>query len=262
MTRGGQPRNDRSVRATTLDAQAVEAVARFVRVLARAGYSPQDIGREVQKACRTVPLSWIGHSRAELPAIDAAAHALTLWHSDPEYLDARGKPRALPLREKGSSLEALLRRVNPQLRLSDVLPHLLRTRALRRVGKRSLLPNDRVLSFRGTAEPYHSRSVRGLLAMLRTLEHNSIPVRTAPGWFEAIASNARFPVRARAAFDDRLRRLARQFLYHLDADMHRHERARRKGERTVPLGVGVYLFEEAPLRRARAARKRTRGARR
>ena len=260
MTREGQRRKGRGARATKLDARALGAVACFVRVLARAGCAPQDIGREVQKACRTVPMAWRRHSRAELTAIDAAAHVLTLWHSDPEYLDARGKPRALPLREKGSCIKALLRRVNPELRLSNVLSHLLQTRTLRRVGKRSYLPNDRVLSFRGTQEPYHSRLLRALLAMLRTLEHNSIPDRNAPPWCEMLASNARFPVSARAAFDDRLRRLARQFLFHLDADMHRHERARRKGERTVPLGVGVYLFEEAPLRRARAARKRPRGA--
>jgi Family of unknown function (DUF6502) len=248
-------------RSSTLDARALEAVARFVRVLARAGCAPQDIGREVQKACRTVPLSWRRHARAELPAIDAAAHALTIWHSDPEYSDARGKPRALSLQDRGLSLETLLRRVDPQLRLSRVLPHLLRTRALRRVGKR-FLPNDRALSFRGFGDPYHSRGVRGLLAMLRTLEHNSNPDRKVPGWFEMFALNSRFPVSARPAFDDRLRRQARQFLFRLDADMERQERTRRKGERTVPLGVGVYLFEEAPLRSPRAARKRPRGARR
>jgi len=248
-------------RSSTLDARALEAVARFVRVLARAGCAPQDIGREVQKACRTVPLSWRRHARAELPAIDAAAHALTIWHSDPEYSDAHGRPRTLALREKGLSLETLLRRVDPQLRLSRVLPHLLRTRALRRVGKR-FLPNDRALSFRGFGDPYHSRGVRGLLAMLRTLEHNSSPGRKVSGWFEMFALNSRFPVRARPAFDDRLRRQARQFLFHLDADMERQERTRRKGERTVPLGVGIYLFEEAPLRSPRAARKRRRGARR
>lgn len=155
--------------------------------------------------------------------------------------------------------------MDPEVRLSSVLPHLVRTHSLRRVGKRSFLPNDRVLLIRGAGEPHHSRGVRGLLAMLRTLEHNTIPARKAPAWLEMLALNARFPVRARAAFDDRVRRLARQFLFHLEADMpdmHRHERARRKGERTVPLGIGVYLFEEAPLRRARAARKRSRGARR
>lgn len=252
----------RALRSSTLDSRAAEAVTRFVRVLARAGCEPQDIGREVQKACRTVPLSWRRHSRAELPAIDAAAHALTIWHSDPEYLDARGKPRTLPLREKDLSVEALLRRVDPELRLSSVLPHLMRTRAIKRVGKRFFLPNDRALSFRGFGDPYHSRGVRGLLAMLRTLEHNSGPGRKVPGWFEMFALNAQFPVSARAAFDDRLRRQARQFLFHLDADMHRHERTRKKGERTVPLGVGIYLFEEAPRRRARAARRRPRGRRR
>lgn len=249
-------RATRGLRSTTLDPRALEAVTRFVRVLARAGCAPEDIGREVLKACRVVPKSWRRHARAEIPAVDAAAHALTIWHSDPEYLDSGGKPRRLPLRGKSLSIETLLRRVDPELRVSEVLPHLLHTRALRRVRKRHFLPNDRALSFRGFGEPYHTRGVRGLLAMLRTLEHNSSPTRKAPGWFEMFALNARFPVSDRPAFDDRIRRRGREFLFETDAHMHRRERARRKGERTVPLGVGVYLFEETPLRRTRIARKR------
>jgi hypothetical protein len=249
-------------RPVPLDARAKEAVTRFVRVLARCGYAPADIAREALNAGRTIPTSWLRNSRTDVRAMSAAEHALTLWYSDPQYLDARGTPRVLPIRGPGASLEALAHRADPQLGASQVLPHLLRPTVLRRVGKGFLPPRDRVLWFRGSGDPYHSRSVRGLLAMLRTLEHNSRPARTTPGWFEVFAANPRFPVSARPAFDERLRRLGMRFLSHIDVDMHRRERARRRGERTVPLGVGVYLFEETPLRDAKRHRGRPRRRRR
>lgn len=242
-------RRPRHARPSRLDARAREAVMRFVRVLARCGCEPEQIAKEALEAAREVPKSWRKNSRTEVLAMDAAAHALTLWYSDPKYVDVRGKPRALPLRGPGLSLEALANRADPQLGPSQILPHLLRRNALRRVGARFLPPVDRVLWFRGAGDPYHSRSVRGLLAMLRTLEHNSRPARTTPGWFEVFALNPRFPVSARPAFDERLRRWGMRFLSHLDTDMHRRERVRKGGERTVPLGVGVYLFEETSLRR-------------
>ena len=248
----------RPQRSSALDPRAAEAAARFVRVLARAGCAPEEIGRAVLRACRTIPASWRRHARAEIPTVDAAAHVLTLWHSDPAYLDARGRPRALPLGEKGPSMETLLRRADPELHLSEVLPHLLHTRAVRRLGNGRFLPNDRALSFQGFGEPYHSRGVRGLLAMLRTLDHNSSPARQVPKWFEMFALNAHFPVSARPAFDDRIRSRGRKFLFQTDTDMHRRERARRKGEPTVPLGVGIYVFEELPFRGRKLRRKRTR----
>jgi hypothetical protein len=118
------------------------------------------------------------------------------------------------------------------------------------------VPRDRLVSFRGLSGSYHSRNLRGLLTILRTLEHNSAPDRSSLGWFEAFALNPRFPVKERESFDRRLRKEGRRFLFQLDADMHRRERRRRKGERTVPLGVAIYQFEEQPLR-GRSRRRRS-----
>ena len=96
VPRGRRVRRRHSDRASTLDARAVEVVARFVRILARCGCTPEDIGREVLKACRQVPKSWARNAMAAVRDMDAAAHVLTLWFSDPAYLDARGNPRPWP----------------------------------------------------------------------------------------------------------------------------------------------------------------------
>src|SRR5437588_12637455 len=95
--RTSRPRLPRG-RAPTLDALAVEAVTRFVRLLVRCGYAPKDIGKEVLKACRAVPKSWPQQTKTTVPEVESAAHTLTLWFSDPEYLDSSGNPRPWPWR--------------------------------------------------------------------------------------------------------------------------------------------------------------------
>jgi len=251
------PRTPRGRRSVTLDPQAQEAITRFVRVLARYGCAPLEIGRAVLRACRDVPRSWARTAKSVVREMDAATHMLTVWFAEPAYLDRSGRPRPLPLRGSGPSLERLAVRVDRSLDAQRVLKHLLDTRALRRVGAR-YVPRDRLVSFRGSGGPYHSRSLRGLLAMLRTLEHNSAPERSTPGWFEVYAINPRFPVKDRADFDQRLRQLGMPFLVKVDADMHRRERRRKKGERTLPMGVAIYRFEEQPLKPAGVPRRRKR----
>jgi hypothetical protein len=230
-------------RASSLDARGIDTITRFVRVLARSGYTPEDIGREVLQTCRRMPKAASKQLTATLRDTDAAAHILTHWFSDPAYLDSRGNPRALPLLGAGASLQSLLERVDRKLDTRVVLTQLMERRVLRRVRNR-YQPRDRLLSFRGSGALYNARSVRVLGSMLRTLEHNSEPERTSPVWFEVIARNARFPTKAREAFDKRLRRLAMRWLVQIDGDMHRREKTRESGERTVPLGVGIYFFEE------------------
>jgi Family of unknown function (DUF6502) len=250
---------DHSRHSSTLDPRALEAVERFVRVLARCGCAPDDIGREVAKACRQIPKSWAPKAMAALREIDDASHVLTLWFSDPAYLDRRGAPLPLPLRGAGGSLETLALRVDPKLDVREVLRYLVRRAALRRVGTR-YVPKDRVLSLRGAGGPDNFRHLRGLLGMLRTLEHNGQPKRRVAGWYEVFAENPRFPVSGRAGFDKRLRVLGNKLLYQIDADMHRRERTRKKGERTVRIGVGVYRFEEGSRPRSRARRRRRKAA--
>ena len=178
--------------SSTLDSRALEAVERFVRVLARYGCAPDDIAREAVKACRQIPKSWAPKGRAALREMDDAGHVLTLWFSDPAYLDRRGVPLPLPMRGAGGSLETLVFRVDPTLDVREVLRYLLRGGALRRVGTR-YRPKGRVLSVRGAGGSDNVHTLRGLLGMLRTTEHNVQPKRRVAGWYEVFAHNPVFP---------------------------------------------------------------------
>jgi hypothetical protein len=230
-------------KGSTLDARAVEAIGRFVRVLARCGCAPVDIATEVTWQSRRIPPSWAPKARAALREMDDASHVLTLWFSDPAYLDRKGRPMALPLRGAGGSLETLAARIDPGVEPRELLRYLARRNALKRVGDR-YIPKDRILSLRGAGGPDNFRHLRGLLGMLRTQEHNGQPRRQVEGWYEVFAENPRFPVSARGAFDTSMRLWGNRMLFRADAEMHRYERGRKRGERTVRMGVGIYRFEE------------------
>lgn len=255
MRRRQAPNRSHEASPSALEARAQEAVTRFVRVLARCGCTPRYIAQEVLKACRRVPRSWAQTTRAAVSDMDAAAHVLTLWFQDPACLDSKGNPQPLRLRGGERSLEALARQVDPKLDVDKILTHLLR-RAVRRRGGR-YVPRDRVLMFRGSGPPYHARSLRTLVAMLGTLEHNARPRRSTPGWCEVFALNARVPASAISAFDQWLRRHGTRLLEQADGKLHGYEQKRRRGERTVRMGVGIYQFEEdTPPRSASGARRR------
>jgi hypothetical protein len=180
---------------------------------------------------------------------------MTLWFSDPACLDPLGRPRALRLRGSPLSLETLAHRIDPNLDVRFVVRYLEHGGALRRLGNR-YVPRDRFLIFRGRERmtPF----LRGLFGLLKTLEHNSQCRGKSSGWLERFSINPSFPASAVRSFDKRLRVLINSLLLKVDADMHRHECAARKGERTVRIGVGVYRFEEEPAPRLQRRSRRPR----
>lgn len=249
---GGEP-------GQPLDATALEAVDRFVRVLARCGCSREDILQAFSDACERLPKKKPVRQASAQREIDNASHILTVWFSDASYLDRAGKPLWLAVRGVAPSLEALVRRVDPSLDPDELVKYLRRTRALKREGAK-YAPRARSLSLRGAQGPEIFRNLRSLVGLLRTLEHNMRPKSATRSWFEYWAENPAFPARAREAFDQRLDDLGMKFLHAIDADMHRREQQRVPGERTVRMGVGVYRFEDDETENVVAAprSKRTR----
>lgn len=229
--------------AHTLDSRGVEAIELFVRLLARCGYESDAVIQQARRAFDQVPRRWVSEAQAAPREISDATHVLTVWFSDPNYLDEAGMPRPLPLRGSERSLETLVSSIDRRLDAAEVLAYLLKGRALRRLGPR-YAPRSRVLSLRGVRGPNEFRNLRGVLAMLRTFEHNNRPRRQARGWFEFSAENPRIPKRACRKFDEFVDVRAKRFLYDADAELRRLELTCKPGEPTVRLGTGVYRFEE------------------
>ncbi len=248
-------------RAAETKALALEAIDRFARVLALTGMSREQMAYAFHEASARVPKSLLKSGQTLERELVEAAHVLTLWLSDPSYLDKSGEPLRITLRGGPPSIDALRQRVNPELSLNQVVKYLTRTGSVIKVGQRYAVKN-RGMSFEGDPELAYAHGLQAVLGMLRTIENNAIPKKNARVWFESFAENPRFPARLQGEFDARLRRLGIDFLKRLDADMQRAEQLRQPGERTVRMAVGLYQCEGEGHRYAgRTARKVTRKGR-
>jgi hypothetical protein len=214
-----------------------------VRILGRCGATPQDIVQAVRRAAVEIPDSWVARAGRLTREMEYAPHTLTRWFSEAAYLDPLGRPRALPLEGPTRSVAALVRSVDPRFDPREVLRYLVRGGAIRREGKR-YIPRGRALFIRGAGGPDYFHTLRVLTNMLATLEHNLQVKPPARGWFVYVTENREFPVRARKALDKYVAMLGKQMLFRLDEYMNRRELSRRPGEPTLPVGVGMHLWEE------------------
>lgn len=236
---------------------AREYLAPLARILCACGHSPRRMQREFAAVCATLKepragrIDPLGADAADLP------HVLAHWHTDPDLLTERGRPRALPLQGR-RSLAALIRRVYPHAPIETIRRALERNGAIVREGGR-FRPSARAVAFAPADGAAHGlAAVRGLL---RTLEHNLAEPRRPKRLFERFALNPNVPVRLQPGFEAYLRPQAGKFLFALDGKLSRLEGRRQPGERLARIGVGVYCFEE-PARRAPGRRGQRRAGRR
>jgi uncharacterized protein DUF6502 len=228
---------------TTLSPATVEAIGRFVRILARCGGRPEEIAQTVRRAALGIPASWAARASRVTHEMEYAPHILTRWFSEAAYLDPAGKPRPLPFEGASGSVAALVRGVDRRFDPRAALDYLIRGGAIRRKGRR-YIPRLRGLFIQGAGGPDYFHALRVLTNMLGTLEHNLLVKPPAKGWFVYVAENRQFPVREREALDKYVARVGKDMIYRLDAYMHRREVGRRPGEPTMGVGVGVNFWEE------------------
>lgn len=243
-----------------LSAASIGAIGRVVRILGRCGARAPDIVRAMRRAAAQIPASWAVRATRATREMEYAPHTLTLWHTEAEYLDPLGKPRALPFEGPSRSFAALVRRVDPRFNPREVLEYLVRGGAIRRLGRR-YLPRGRGLFIRGAGGPDYFHTQRLLTNMLSTLEHNLEVKPPVPGWFVYVTENRQFPVRERKSLDKYVAKIGKELLFRLDAYMHRRELRRRAGEPTMGVGIGINLWEEAAKNEGEGeGRRRSRSA--
>jgi hypothetical protein len=228
-----------------VEAKAIarEAIDRFARVLALTGMSREQMAYVFREACARAPKSLLKSGQLLERELVDAAHILTLWLSDPNYLDQYGEP--LRIRSSGAlpSLYALSKRLNPELKLDRMVKYLVRTGSVTRVGQRYVV-RQRNVSFSSDPELAYAHGLQAVLGLLRTIEDNALPKKNQRLWLENMTGNPRVPARLRTEFDTKLCRLDMDFLNRMDADMQRAEQARPPGEPTVRLKVGLYQYVE------------------
>ncbi len=222
---------------------ALAAIHRFARVLALTGISRENLASAFRDACARLPESLFRSGRTLNHELLESGHVLSVWLSDPGYLDQRGEPLPIRLRGAPPSLEALINRVSSELQIDQAVKYLIRTGSIAKIGRRYAVRRTSV-SVSRDPELSYAHGLQTVLALLHTIENNAPPIRDRRRRFEFTAGNRRFPTRLRAEFDTRLRRLGMDFLRRLDADMRRAEDSRRPGEPTLRMTVGLFQSEE------------------
>lgn len=184
---------------------------------------------------------WTGH-------VTKGSLVLSTWHLDPEFLDAEGQPRALPLDGEGASFAALLRRCGAgDVRASTLLKELRESGALRET------PDGRVVAL---MRDYIPRSMDAGLVRLwgtvisdvaTTCLHNLTRRAKEPARFERAALNARVPREALPEFRKFLEAEGQAFLERVDAWLVTHQAQadeQATGTELVRLGAGVYHIQD------------------
>lgn len=230
----------------SIDPMAEDALQRLVRIVHRCGVSGEQIKKIVGDAVSELPPADARSPPAQDRELPSVPHVLTLWHSDPGYVDKQGEPLLLKLRGRRISFEALVQKVDSSLDAEQVLRYLMRASAVKSDGAR-YRAIQRAVILRGISGPRDFRHLRGVDAMLRTTEHNLLPPDEAPGWLERMAENDHVPVSRLHAFGEFLRELTMGYLGDIDAWLLAASSECSPGEAVCKVTVGMYRSQtESP----------------
>lgn len=227
---------------------AEDVLPAVVRSFLRAGLTPDALRTLFERTLgdwreQCAPPSDSGEDRQDLADL---AHVLSIWHTDPRFVDRNGEPRRLRQAGRAPSFEALARIAIPSVPAQDALKRLLivgvvevdshgRVRALRR----ELLSNQwdelGLWTWRHAARRH-----------LETLEFNY----TTPGEgrFERTARSERLPVQSLPLFHRWIREHGADFVQMVDDWLTQHEGPTHADEDhdAITAGVGVYMFVDEP----------------
>jgi hypothetical protein len=220
------------------------------RILVQTGHSPRLLAREFVEICARMKEPPHSCDAEQLTYLWDLPHVIAHWHSDPQYMDSRGRPIPLPLRAQGPSLSALIERVLPGANPQAVAESLTKLQGVMRRGA-LYLPSGRYFTYPSASARVHGFTA--LLGMLRTVEHNVNARRRSPALLERTAVNPSFPANKVDLFNRELQKEADRILWRLDERMRVEERTHRGGPR-VRLGVGLFTFRE-PVGRSRPGKR-------
>jgi hypothetical protein len=228
---------------------ARECLSRLARILVHGGHSPKRLSRDFRDICSELKEPTRPWDPTRLTFYADLPHVIAHWHSDPRYMDSRGRPVPLPLRGRGPCLSALIARVLPGEAPVSVAESLVRSNSVRR-RKGLYTPTKRSLVYPKAAARVHG--MNAFLGMLRTVDHNV--AGKGPRLYERAAMNPSIPVSALPAFYKWAERFGDRFLEGADSFLQNRE-AEEKGGLRVRVGVDVCVFAGPADSRVRPRRK-------
>ncbi len=98
---------------------------------------------------------------------------LHAWHEDPNFIDQKANPIALPLRGRGKSLASLLVKIGSTLPAEQVLESLALQRLIRKLPSGKFRPTKSVAHIRGDGPEMSGYLGRSVMHLIQTNESNS-----------------------------------------------------------------------------------------
>lgn len=218
---------------------------RLLWMLLRAGVDAEAITSSVEESLtrhrRTRAL------KLPTPEVLEYGRVLTFWRTEPEFLDDRGIPRALPLTGGSASFRSLVRCALPECRPRNVL-HVLRQHKVISLGRDARV-RLRAIEFL----PRTSRRAHFVASTLSALEgiidtcHRNLTARNPTrgiARLQRTATAERFDLKYLKDYDRFLHEQATDFLLKQDAWLKRHEAqsTHNRKARIAHVGVGVFGF--------------------
>jgi len=212
------------------------------RVAVRTGLSRKEVSR-IKAKLDTDP---IAERCATTDGYDSghAARVLQLWHSDSRFLDADGKPRALPLAGSDPTFGSLVRAAGGDFPPGAVRAELTSAGAIVEVGDQQLLPIKRHFIPSDAGEELLVGFNHFLLPVLIGLERNTSE-SDPPQFFQRLAYSDRLAPNVLVAFRRIGQDAASRFVQSVDDWLSSNEIPSDLGADSCEAraGVGVFYFE-------------------
>ena len=173
---------------------------------------------------------------------DRISRVLSGWHQDPDFADANGNARALPLNGPTGSFETLVSRYSGDVPAITILREMKRVDAVAEASDGRLTARRRNYRL-DTADPEALSRAGSVLADIgKTVTHNLYHETDVPTRFEARASNTRIPQSALPAYREFVYAESQVFLEKVDAWLTQHEQD-SETDPTIRLGLGMYWIQ-------------------
>lgn len=206
-----------------------------------------DVGRPRRLGKRKRPIPFKRTRNTENYADTLAiSDLLTLWHQDPEYLDATGKPLPIRMRAGNPCFRSLAERSVPDMPPARLIRELTRLRAIRIDDRRYI--HVRLRSLITYRDKRHTiiHTLNSLRGFINTLLHNieSAPSNTEP-LFQRVAWNSGLDLKDVPRLKNWLQRHGQALLESADGWMMRRSGKAQppsiRSRGTANVSVGVYL---------------------
>lgn len=180
--------------------------------------------------------------------LDAAklSDIMARWYTDEMYVDTRGAPNVLSLRELYRLIRSIYKGAK-QPTCQRVVKALIRARAVRRIGAR-FAAASRYVSFAEDAELAHEHSLQSLRRYLRTVQHNLSTLDPEERLLERSATNASIPADALPIIHRRFKREVGALLFRMDRYVRNFQ---VKSGKVTTLSLNAYASEDPLITRTR-----------